>query len=69
MGKVNESVWNVEFVGDYFQLISTVIADNEEQAVEFATDLLKKHYGFDMKGISNEISSYEVAQWFTQNKN
>ena len=62
MGKVDESVWNVEFVGDYFQLISTVIADNEEQAVEFATDLLKKHYGFDMEGISNEISSYEVAQ-------
>jgi hypothetical protein len=62
MTKVNESVWNVEFVGDYFQLISTVIADDEEQAVEFATDLLKKYYGFDMESISNEISSYEVAQ-------
>jgi hypothetical protein len=62
MGKVNESVWNVEFVGDYFQLISTVIADDEEQAVKFATDLLKKHYGFDMDNISNEISAYEVAQ-------
>lgn len=61
MGKVNESVWNVEFVGDYFQLTSTVIANDEEQAVEFATDLLKKHYGFDMESISNEISSYEVA--------
>jgi len=62
MGIVNESVWNVEFVGDYFQLLSTVIADNEEQAIKFATDLLKKHYGFDMESISNEISSYEVAQ-------
>ena len=62
MSTPTESVFNVEFVGDYFQLISTVIADNEEHAVELATNLLKKHYGFDMEGISNEISSYEVAQ-------
>lgn len=61
MGKVNERVWNVEFVGDYFVLTSTVIADNEEQAVESATELLFQHYGFDMERISKVINSHEVA--------
>lgn len=61
MKKVKEIVWNVEFVGDYFQLITTVVASDEEQAVKSATNLLNEHYGFDMEDISNEISSYETA--------
>lgn len=62
MSKVNKILWNVEFVGDYFQLISTVIAKNEKQAVKVAMELLNEHYGFDMEDIANEINSYEVEQ-------
>ena len=62
MTVTTESVWNVEFTGDYFALTSTVIADNEEQAVVNATHLLLKHYGMDIDSISNEINVWETAQ-------
>jgi hypothetical protein len=62
MSTVKESVWNVEFTGDYFTLTSTVIADNEEQAVVNATHLLEQHYGIDIVAISNEINIWETAQ-------
>ena len=62
MSVVKESVWNVEFVGDYFQLISTVIADDEEQAVANAIHLLQQHYGIDIDAITNEIEVMEIAQ-------
>lgn len=62
MSVVKESVWNVEFVGDYFQLISTVIADDEEQAVSNAIHLLQQHYGIDIDAITNEIEVSEIAQ-------
>ena len=62
MSVVKESVWNVEFVGDYFQLISTVIADDEEQAVANATHLLQQHYGIDIDAITNEIGVMEIVQ-------
>lgn len=60
--KIDNKVWTVEFVGDYFQLMTTVGADNEEQAKKFAEDLLNEHYGFDMEKISNEINIYEEAR-------
>ena len=62
MSTVKESVWNVEFTGDYFTLTSTVIADDEEQAVVNATHLLQQHYGLDIDAITNEINTWEIAQ-------
>ena len=62
MKQVLDIVWNVEFVGDYFVLQTTVIANYEEQAIDIATNWLKEQYGFDMKRISNQTSAYEVAQ-------
>ena len=62
MSTVKESVWNVEFTGDYFTLTSTVIADDEEEAVVNATHLLQQHYGLDIDAITNEINTWEIAQ-------
>jgi hypothetical protein len=62
MSTPSERVWNVEFVGDYFTLTSTVTADNEDEAVVSATQLLLQHYGMDMDAISNEINIWETAQ-------
>ena len=62
MSTVKESVWNVEFTGDYFTLTSTVIADDEEQAVVNATHLLQQHYGLDIDAITNEINIWETEQ-------
>jgi hypothetical protein len=62
MTSPTQSVWNVEFTGDYFALTSTVIADNEDEAVVNATQLLLQHYGMDIDAISNEINIWETAQ-------
>jgi hypothetical protein len=62
MTSPTQSVWNVEFTGDYFALTSTVIADNEDEAVVNATHLLLEHYGMNMDAISNEINVWEIAQ-------
>jgi hypothetical protein len=62
MTSPTQSVWNVEFTGDYFALTSTVIADNEDEAVVNATHLLLKHYGMNIDAISNEINVWEIAQ-------
>lgn len=62
MKTVTETVWTVQFVGDYFTLTSTVIADDEEQAVVNATHLLQEHYGLDIDEITNEINIWETAQ-------
>lgn len=62
MSTDKEKIWNVEFTGDYFTLTSTVIADDEEQAVVNATHLLQEHYGLDIDEITNEINIWETAQ-------
>ena len=62
MSTVKQSVWNVEFTGDYFTLTSTVIADDEEQAVVNATHLLQQHYGLDIDAITNEINIWRREQ-------
>jgi len=62
MTSPTQSVWNVEFTGDYFALTSTVMADNEDEAVVNATHLLLKHYGINIDAISNEINVWEIAQ-------
>jgi hypothetical protein len=62
MTSPTQSVWNVEFTGDYFALTSTVMADNEDEAVVNATHLLLKHYGMNIDAISNEINVWEIAQ-------
>ena len=62
MTVTTKSVWNVEFTCDYFALTSTVMADNEDEAVVNATHLLLKHYGMNIDAISNEINVWEIAQ-------
>lgn len=61
MTKLTDPVFSVEFVGDYFTLTTTVIADNEEEAEENANRLLMEHYGLDIAVISNDINATEVG--------
>lgn len=61
MSSPKESVFNVEFVGDYFVLTTTVIADSEEQAEENANRILMEHYGLNIAVISNDINAMEVG--------
>ena len=62
MSVATETTWTVQFVGDYFTLTSTVIADDDEHAVVNATHLLQQHYGLDIDAITNEINTWEIAQ-------
>lgn len=49
---------NVQFVGDYFVLHTTVdVAGDmdDEQIIAKANEYLKKHYGWDVAAVSNDI--------------
>jgi hypothetical protein len=62
MTKVEATVWMVQFVGDYFTLTTTVIAEEEEQAIENAKAWLFDRHGFDLEGQVNEADAWETAQ-------
>ena len=60
--RTQQSVFNVEFAGDYFTLTTTVTANNDEEAMVNANRLLMEHYGLNIEVISNDISVMEIAQ-------
>lgn len=62
MSTVTETQWQVQFVGDYFTLTTTVIAEEEEQAIANATAQLEDRYGMDMGRDANEADAWETAQ-------
>ena len=62
MRTVEATVWTVQFVGDYFTLTTTVIAEEEEQAIENAKAWLFDRHGFDLDSEVNEADAWETAQ-------
>ena len=58
---MKEKDWCVRFVGDYFSLITNVLANNEEQAVELAIAQLKDYHGFDVEGQYHEMDAFDMA--------
>ncbi len=55
--KTENKVWDVEFVGDYFVLQTTVVS-NDEQPIPTAINLLTDQYGFpDLEDFCNEINA------------
>ena len=62
MTEVEETIWVVQFVGDYFSLTTQVSASEEEQAIANATAQLEQQYGMDMGRDANEADAWETAQ-------
>lgn len=62
MRTVEATVWTVQFVGDYFTLTTTVIAEEEEQAIENAKAWLSDRHGLSLEGEVNEADAWETAQ-------
>jgi len=48
----------VTFVGDYFNLTTTVLdAENEEQAIKLAILNIQDYYSWDLEAVSQEITA------------
>jgi len=62
MSTATETVWTVQFVGDYFTLTTTVIAEEEDQAIENATAWLFDRHGFNLDNEVNDVNAWETAQ-------
>lgn len=50
-------VYLVQFVGDYFNLSTITEAEDEEQAIRFATTNISHEYGWDLEEVSKEITA------------
>jgi hypothetical protein len=62
MSTVTETLWMVQFVGDYFTLTTQISASEEDQAIANATAQLEDRYGMDMGRDANEADAWETAQ-------
>lgn len=62
MSTTTETAWTVQFVGDYFTLITTVIAEEEDQAIENAKAWLFDRHGFHLDNEVNDVDAWETAQ-------
>ena len=61
MTVTTEKEWCVRFVGDYFSLITNVMAKDEEQAEANAIAQLKDHHGLDMETAGAfDIEAFDV---------
>jgi len=49
MTTTTETQYTVRFIGSYFSLLTTVMAENEEQAEANAVTQLKEEHGLDME--------------------
>ena len=58
MRKKNETVWTVQFVGNYFTLTTFVNASEEDQAIENATAFLQDQHGFDMDAQAKQAEAW-----------
>lgn len=48
-------LYGVTFTGDYYNLFTTITANDEAEAERRAIDNLEREYGFDIQGTYNEI--------------
>ena len=62
MSTPTEQVWTVQFVGDYFTMTTTVIAEEEDQAIENAKAWLFDRHGFNLDNEVNDADAWETAQ-------
>ena len=58
----NETVWTVQFVGNYFTLTTSVNASEEDQAIENATAFLQDQHGFDMGAEAKQAEAWSEEQ-------
>ena len=56
-----ENEYTVRFIGDYFSLITNVLANNEDEAVSAAIAQLKDYHGFDVEGQYHEMDAFDMA--------
>jgi hypothetical protein len=47
-------MFDVQFVGDYFVLMTHVEAQDDEQAISLATEMIKDYYGWDLSEFDAE---------------
>lgn len=62
MKTATATLWTVQFVGDYFTMTTTVIAEEEDQAIENAKAWLFDRHGFDLDSEVNDAEAWETAQ-------
>jgi|LakMenEpi03Aug12_release.lakeMendotaPanAssembly.Ray.scaffolds.fasta_scaffold2186496_1 hypothetical protein len=53
------SCYNVEFIGDYYNLITQVSADSEEEAEANALVSILREYGWDLEATYSQIEITE----------
>jgi hypothetical protein len=51
--------YNVEFIGDYYNLITNVFASDEEQAEVKALANILKEYGWDLQATYSQVEVIE----------
>lgn len=56
------TLWTVQLVGDYFTLTTTVMAEEEDQAIENAKAWLLRRHGFDLSREVEHAEAWETAQ-------
>jgi hypothetical protein len=54
--------YRVTFIGTYFTLSTTVYAQDEDDAMEVAQDLMKEQYGWQPEMWSNDIEVERIEQ-------
>lgn len=66
MGTLLDSEYTVTFIGDYFSLtvnVQGVEAENSDDegdvAIDLAANIIKSHYGWDIKQVSNDIEYWK----------
>lgn len=63
MSTATETQWCVRFIGSYFILTTTVLAENGEQAEANAIAILQDQHGLDMEC----ANPYEIEVFDTEN--
>jgi len=56
------SCYNVEFIGDYYNLITNVSADNEEEAEANALARIADEYGWDLEATYSQVEITEEEE-------
>jgi hypothetical protein len=54
--------YNVEFIGDYYNLITNVSADNEEEAEANALVSILREYGWDLEATYSQVEITEEEE-------
>jgi hypothetical protein len=55
--------FDVRFVGNYYNLYTTVVADNEEQAERYAIDRIAEEYGWDLTDTYFEVEIIKQGEY------